>query len=249
MRSDVPPSHGHAAGSEAWARRLDMPVAFASAHEIVVVKPEGMAVELTRDPRGESLIARVRAAAGPGANPRLPHRLDRVTRGFVVVALTDSAAAWHGGALERGEWTKVYLARVRPQRGIDPTTLVGEHKVYLRQRDMRAEVVRAGGKPSRLVVEGAWPAPGRDDQWHMVVRLLTGRFHQVRVMLAHLGAPLVGDALYGGDPGRMCLEHAGLRFVPTEAEHAATVFDARDPEREPVDPGALGAIARCITGG
>jgi 23S rRNA-/tRNA-specific pseudouridylate synthase len=114
---------------------------------------------------------------------------------------------------------------------------------------MRAEVVRAGGKPSRLVVEGAWPAPGRSDQWHMVVRLLTGRFHQVRVMLAHLGAPLVGDALYGGDPGRMCLEHAGLRFVPTEAEHAATVFDARDPEREPVDPGALGAIARCITGG
>ena len=72
--------------------RLDLPVLFESMHELAVVKPAGMATELTSDPKGVSLIARVRAG---GVTAKLPHRLDRVTRGIVVVALTDEAIRFH----------------------------------------------------------------------------------------------------------------------------------------------------------
>ena len=225
--------------------RLGIPVAWSSPHEIVVVKPAGMAVELTRDPRSESLIARVRTLTS--ADAFLPHRLDRVTRGFVVVALSAEAAAWHGGEVGSGAWTKVYLARVRPRPSVEMPTLLGPHQGYLRQRGMQAEVVRAGGKPSRLIVEGAWPAPHRTGEWHVVVRLLTGRFHQVRVMLANLGAPLVGDETYGGPAGPMYLEHAGLRFMPTNAPAPVTAFNPDDPDREPVADEALRAIHRVLT--
>jgi hypothetical protein len=44
----------------------------------------------------------------------------------------------------------------------------------------------------------------------VLIRLHTGRYHQIRAMLAHLGAPLAGDALYGGAPGRPYLEHVLL---------------------------------------
>lgn len=226
---------------------LGFPVVWESEHEIVAVKPAGMAVELTRDPNRESLIERVRSAAPAGAHPRLPHRLDRVTRGFVVIALTDAAAAWHGAALERSEWTKLYLARVAPWPGVDPRALEGEHRAYLRQRDMRAEVVRSGGKPSRLVIEGAWPAPHHPGEWHVLVRLLTGRFHQVRVMLAHLGAPLVGDALYGGPKGSLYLEHIGLCFTPTGESDAIGLFDPEDDQREPVAPEVTSTVDRILT--
>lgn len=225
---------------------LGMPVVWRSDHEIVVVKPAGMAVELTRDPKRESLIERVRAVARLGDGPRLPHRIDRVTRGLVVVALSKESAAWHGAQLERGTWTKVYLARVLPHAGVSMPGLVGDHKAYLRQDKMRAEIVRSGGKPSRLIVEGAWPAPNRRGEWHVVIRLLTGRFHQVRVMMANLGAPLVGDTVYGGDPGPMYLEHAALRFTPMDAADSVGIFDPHDAEREPVGPGVLDAIAGVI---
>lgn len=227
--------------------RLGLPIAWSSAQEIVVVKPPGIAVELTRDPRGESVVARVRGVTG--AEAYLPHRLDRVTRGLVVVALSVESAAWHGGEIESGGWTKVYLARVKPRQGVDVRGLIGEHRAYLRQRGMHAEIVRAGGKPSRLVIEGAWPAPDRAGEWHVLVRLLTGRFHQVRAMMAHLGAPVVGDEAYGGVRGSMYLEHAALRFTPMGATAPVTVFDPRDPDREGVADEALRAIERVVTGG
>jgi len=228
--------------------RLGIPVAWASASEIVVVKPAGMAVELTRDPRGESLLARVRAHTG--ADAFLPHRLDRVTRGFVVVALSAESAAWHGAQIMDGAWTKVYLARVRPEQGLDPETLLGEHKAYLRQRGMHAEVVRSGGKPARLIIEGAWPAPlgvGGKGDWHIVVRLLTGRFHQIRAMASDLGAPLVGDDQYGGAKGAMYLEHIGLRFRPMDGADHVRLFQPNDLDRESVSSEALECVRRILT--
>jgi 23S rRNA-/tRNA-specific pseudouridylate synthase len=78
--------------------------------------------------------------------------------------------------------------------------------------------VRSGGKPSFLDVTLVAAVPGIPDESHFLVRLQTGRFHQIRVMLAHRGAPLSGDSRYGGPAQRrFYLEHTilGARMFQT----------------------------------
>ncbi len=222
--------------------------------DAVVRKPAGLSSEAPgggaraghRASGPPTLVAQVRELLGwPDA--QLPHRLDRVTRGFVVVARDREAVAIHNERIRSGAWTKRYLARVRPAAGgssRDVGGLVGEHRAYLRREGAVARVVRSGGDPSWLTVEAAAPAPGRAGEWHVRVLLGTGRYHQVRAMLAHLGAPLVGDVDYGGVPGPMWLEHAWLSFPSIEDGSARTFWDPQDPGREPVDPSVLAGLSR-----
>lgn len=212
------------------ADRLGLFILAQTDGDLIVVKPAGTACALTSDPRGVSLVRRVAACAPPGAAVALPHRLDRVARGIVVVTLCAEAAAFHGERIRRGEWGKFYLARLPRPVG------EGEHRLHLRQVGMRAEVVRSGGRPARLEVLLCRPAPARPGEFHALIRLLTGRFHQIRATMAHLGAPLVGDALYGGPAGPFFLEHTLLRHAefPTGAPRVAHWRE--DPDREPVDP-------------
>ena len=246
----------------------ELPILFESAHEWVVIKPAGMPTELTSDPRGVSLIERIRRSGHPDA--RLPHRLDRMTRGLVVIALTAESIAFHNEQIRAGAWAKWYLARVLAER--DPSELLGSHRAYLRTMGDRAQVVRAGGKPALLDVLGHTPAPGRTGQAHLAIRLHTGRFHQIRAMLAHQGFPIAGDTKYAGEmrsvsnpkyggetrsrdvryggeraPGDApYLEHAALRLRPYGETTARVFFKENDPERERIDPTLLQLLSRHI---
>lgn len=233
--------------------KLGLKILRQSAHDVVVVKPAGMASDLTRDPRRESLISRVRDAAKQsglaGADPKLVNRLDRVTRGPMIVALSKEVAAFYGEQIREGMWRKYYLARVphpgrerlRPGGG-----LLGRHKAYIREEPDRARLVRSGGKPSFLEVLAADPAPERPSECHVLIRLLTGRLHQIRVMLAGLGLPLIGDALYGGREGPIYLEHAALWYVDSFSRELALAHWADDPEREPLGPSVRRALADIV---
>lgn len=216
---------------------------------MVVVKPAGVATELTTDPAGASMIGRVRAElACPGA--KLPHRLDRVTRGLVVVALTDEAIAFHGLQIAGGLWEKRYIARIPMPREIP--RVLGEQRMHLRQVQERgrpvAKVVRSGGQAAVQDVELVVPAKGRVGQAHALIRLITGRFHQIRAMMAGAGSPLIGDRLYGGAASEMYLEHAWLRFTPFGADAPITVFDPDDPDREPIDPKVMDRLLKLTAG-
>jgi 23S rRNA-/tRNA-specific pseudouridylate synthase len=176
-------------------------------------------------------------------DPKLPHRLDRVTRGVMLVALSPQAIAFHGAQIRARAWEKYYLARVHPPRDRPMETLLGRHKAYLKRVRHRAQIVRSGGKPSFLEILAAHPAPGRPAQAHLLVKLLTGRFHQVRAMLDHLGIPLVDDPVYGADAGRrrrgrrdFYLEHVLLKYTayPGGTPRFAHLRD--DPQREPLAP-------------
>lgn len=190
--------------------------------ELVVWKPAGLPAELSDDRAGVSLLSRLRVEVGPEV--RLCHRLDRPTQGFVVVAKSKEAAAWHGARLAAREWRKWYVARVV---GAAP---LGRHKLFLRERSRRVEVVRSGGQV-------AWLDVLEQRGEYVLVELLTGRRHQVRVMLAELGAPLRGDPLYGGAPGPFFLEHARLEF-PTRTEGRRVLVDEEVP--------AFGAVLAAI---
>lgn len=165
--------------------------------ECVVYKPAGLSSEQSAAD-GDSLVARVRGQFGwPEA--RLPHRLDRPTRGLMVVARDAPAAARLSAEQREGRWTKWYFARVPAQTGTaGAEALVGAHKAFLRREGRLARVVRSGGDPSRLEVLATAPAVDGNGA-HALVRLDTGRFHQIRAMLAALGFPLIGDSDYGGE--------------------------------------------------
>ncbi|MDX2114892.1 MAG: RNA pseudouridine synthase [Planctomycetota bacterium] len=232
--------------------RLNLRVLSQSPSDLVVVKPAGMATELTRDPKRSALISHIRAAAAEGVQPRLVHRLDRITRGVVVVALTREAAAFYGEQIREGVWEKYYLARIPTP---DPRTnplhqgLIGRHKAYIKEHEKHASLVRSGGKTSFLEILAIEPAPGRQGQSHALIRLLTGRLHQIRVMFAGLGLPLVGDDVYGGslDEGPVFLEHTALWYVDAHTRELRLAHDPHDPEREPLAPAlrtALRAVLR-----
>jgi len=175
---------------------------------LVVVKPAGLASELTRDPAGDSLVQRLRA---DGENDvRLVHRLDLPACGLMLVARTPAAAAHYSREIEARRWQKWYVARLA-QPVAAARRLVGSHKAYLRTEGRVATVVRSGGKPSFLDVVMAAPAP-EDAHWsHVLIRLHTGRFHQIRAMMAHACAPLAGDTTYGGEGvWPLYLEHVVL---------------------------------------
>ncbi len=212
---------------------------------LVVVKPAGLASELARDPAADSLVRQLRAD-GHG-DIRLVHRLDAGACGLMLVARTRAAAAHYAREIDARRWQKWYVARVA-QPVAAARGLVGPHKAYLRTEGRVATVVRSGGKPSFLDVLLAAPAPDDADTSHVLIRLHTGRFHQIRVMLAHAGAPLAGDRTYGGaGPWPLYLEHVVLGSR-VDTTGTWTVWQAPPHEdRERWAPELAAAVDACAT--
>lgn len=221
---------------------LSVPILLETRHELAVIKPAGMASQLTRDPKGTSLLSQLQQALPAGVTAKLPHRLDRVTHGIVVAATSQHAIAFHNQQLRDRRWDKIYAARclAPSQRSLE--SLVGMHKLHLRPQGGRTRVVRSGGKPALTEILTASPVPLDSGEIHVLLKLHTGRFHQIRATLAHLDCPLTDDWIYGSSPGRgkerFYLEHIALRFVPYESPDPVVLHWA-DPSREPIDPSLL----------
>lgn len=171
------------------------------------------------------------AAALLGGPATLVHRLDRETSGVTVLARTPAAAAALAEAFRTGAPEKTYLAlcaraptppegRLEAALGKDPA------RPGLRRVDPRGDAaatryrtLRAG--PLAALVEA---------------RPETGRTHQIRVHLAHLGAPILGDARYGGPRrvGELAVPRVMLHARRLELVHPATgapvAFEAPVPD-------------------
>lgn len=134
-----------------------------------------------------------------GSRPRLVHRLDRDTSGVLLAARSGPAAAFMGKAMMARRVRKTYLAIVAPGAP-DPREGLIE-AALLRQdigRDSRVrvsslDVLDAKAASTRYRTLAATAAAALVE-----LRPLTGRMHQLRVHLAHIGRPIAGDARYGG---------------------------------------------------
>ena len=190
---------------------------------LVVVKPGGLlTVPGKAAGADDCLIARLGRMDG---QTRLVHRLDRDTSGVMVFARTHQAQRHLGRQFERRAVAKLYTALVRGH----PAEESGEVDLPLiadwpnRPRQM---VCRARGRPARTCWRVLGPA---GDATRVALRPQTGRSHQLRVHMAELGHPVLGDPLYGpaagADAPRLMLHATRLAFRHPEGG-AEIAFEA-----------------------
>jgi|GEM_PF-1525502 len=163
----------------------------------VIFKPAGMATQLSDDAKGSSLEAVLKSTLEK-EHIFFPHRLDRVTQGLLLVAFDKETVAYFNNEIKYKRFDKYYLAKVETNIS-DPETLIGIHKRFIKVEDKISRIVKSGGLPSFLEILAIEPAPESPECYHVLVKLLTGRMHQIRVMLAYMGIPLCGDFLYNPD--------------------------------------------------
>ena len=175
-------------------------------------------------------------ARSNGKRPDLVHRLDRDTSGVILAAKTKPAAGFLGKAIQAHRLTKTYLALV--SAAPDPTS--GDINVPLvrqeigRESYMRVAAFDAkGAQGSRSKYR---TLSASEDGALIELQPFTGRMHQLRVHMAHVGRPLVGDVRYGGaltaagrGAPRLMLHAASLRFPhPDGGERTVTAEPPQD---------------------
>jgi 23S rRNA pseudouridine1911/1915/1917 synthase len=183
------------------AQHIPLEILFEDAHLIVIVKPAGLTVHPAPGNPDKTLVNALIAHCGASlsgiggvARPGIVHRLDKDTSGVMVVAKNDAAHAALTAQFQSRSIERLYQALVW---GVPrPATGRVEGAIGRSPRDRKKmAVLRRGGKAAatryRVLRSFAKTAS------LLECRLETGRTHQIRVHMAHLGHALVGDQVYG----------------------------------------------------
>jgi 23S rRNA pseudouridine955/2504/2580 synthase len=223
---------------EASARRVP-PIAPRILHEdeqlLVIDKPAGVAVH-GGSGVSHGVVEQLRAARPHAPFLELVHRIDRETSGVLMLAKRRSALLALHRQLREGRVEKRYLALVKGRwRDAKRSVELPLDKHVLKSGERRVSVSRAGA-PSHTIfhLRRSW-----EEVSLLEAELKTGRTHQVRVHLAHLGFPIAGDDKYGDFALNRTLARAGLKRMFLHAcsvviEHprtgAALALEAPLPE-------------------
>jgi 23S rRNA pseudouridine1911/1915/1917 synthase len=186
------------------AEDIAVPVRYSDERVLVVSKPAGL---VTHPAGGHARGTLVNALLGLGvplanagsARPGIVHRLDKDTSGVLLVAKDDGAHEFLVAALKRRDIARRYLALVNEPPASPSGTIdapVGRHP---RRRRMMAIVDSGRPAVTHYLVRAS---AGERGPALLEVSLETGRTHQIRVHLAHIGHPVLGDRVYGGATGR-----------------------------------------------
>lgn len=219
---------------------IPLTIVFEDDYLVVLSKPPGMVVHpAPGHPSGtmvNALMAHTKGLSNVGGTdrPGIVHRLDKDTSGLIIAAKTDAAHQGLSDALKKRQVKKTYVALVKGGFKDDEGVIrepVGRHA-----RD-RKKMATVGIK-------------GRDalTRWRVIERFKgytllevmpeTGRTHQIRVHLTHIGHPIVGDPVYGRDPAeaaklglrRQFLHATGLAFIHPVTGREMSLSDDLTPD-------------------
>ena len=208
-------------------------VVMADADLVVVDKPPGMPSVPARTPLDPPDVATVLAVThGP---LEAVHRLDRDTSGLLVLARSREARARLGRAFEEGLVEKRYLAivhgRLRDQTGAIHLPLADDVANPPRKR-VDPILGRRAATLWRTLQVGTWEGAAVT---LLELQPLTGRSHQLRVHLAWLGCPIVGDRLYGptARPATCLALHAAALTLPHPRDGSRRSWATPPPDMPP----------------
>lgn len=215
------------------AEEIPLAILFEDEHLLVLNKPDGLVVHPGAGNQTHTLVNALLhhcpnlSGIGGKQRPGIVHRLDKDTSGCLVVAKNDAAHQELARQFAEREVKKIYLALVagslkRPRGTIDAP--IGRHPVQRKKMAIDQRKGRPAITEYRVLHAGAGVSL-------VECALHSGRTHQIRVHLRHLGHPIIGDSLYGkkAGAGRQMLHAWKLGFThPRSGERQ--FFEAPIPE-------------------
>ena len=224
--------------SEVLPEAIPLDVLYEDGHLIVINKPPGLVIHpAAGNPDGtlvNALLAHCRDLSGIGGveRPGIVHRLDKDTSGVLVAAKTDLAHRALSLSFRWRTTDKRYLAVAYGA----PTTAEGvvDAPIARHPSERKRMAVVPGGRPARTLW---WVRERFDGAALLECRLVTGRTHQVRVHMAHIGHALVGDPTYTGRQWRAIEDprsSAACRDFPRQALHAWKLTITHPSSGEPM---------------
>lgn len=243
---DLPPP----TPAEPQAEAIPLDILFEDDHLIVLNKPAGMAVHPAPGSETGTLVNALLhhckgtlSGIGGVERPGIVHRIDKLTSGILVAAKTEAAHTGLAALFERHDIERMYLAVTRgaprPLTGtIDGAIArsVGDRKKMSVHRNPESPVARRAVTHYKV----AETFGVRDKQSHLPAaalvecRLETGRTHQIRVHMTHIGNPIVGDPVYG--------RQSSLAALGSGPAHAAALDAVRNFPRQALHAAVLGFV-------
>ena len=215
IAAEKPTPTGDRKAAEQLARRLSRHIVFEDSDLLVVNKPANIAVHVGSGVKA-GVIEALRVLRPKEKELELAHRLDKETSGLLIVAKNSKMLRHVQELLRAGgeDIQRYYLAVVaggmkrgggQPRRIDVPLRKTGAATVVDRRAGKRAE--------TKVWVKKPWGTAGA----LVETQLLTGRKHQIRVHLQHLGHPIIGDSRYGKPAANRAAAEKGVRMLMLHA--------------------------------
>ncbi len=223
--------------TEVLPENIPLNILYEDSHIIAINKPAGLVVHPAAGNETGTLVNALLhhcddlAGIGGEIRPGIVHRLDKDTSGVIVVAKTEAALNELARQFKARETEKEYMALVRgvpsPKRGRIETT-IGRHPIH--RKKMAADVRNGRHAVSTYDVAEAFVGAAL-----LRVQIETGRTHQIRVHMAHIKHPVIGDKLYGrahahGITADRQMLHAAKLSIVHPDNHERMSFSAPLPD-------------------
>ena len=205
--------------------KIDLPILYEDEDVLVIDKPAGILTHSKGALNSEATVAsfiepKLQGLSGNRAG--IVHRLDRPTSGVIITAKTSHALAWLQKQFSARKTKKTYLAVVEGK--LEPKQAIIDAPIARNPKKPQTFYVNSGGKPAvteyKVIKE-------LETSTLTELKPLTGRTHQLRVHIAYINHPIVGDGVYGHPAEHLLLHAKSLEL--TLPNHQRLVFEAPLP--------------------